>query len=295
MTRRSSVDQRTAPQSGAVSVWRLRERTIDWSRRPAVMGVMNLTPDSFHAESRIPTDAAADAAAAMVEAGAEILDLGAESSRPGAESVSEAAEQDRLLPALAAVRAAVDVPLTIDTTRAETARLALELGADGINDISAGMVEPSILDVVARYGAGLVLMHMRGTPRTMQDEPQYRNVVAEVAVYLEERAAAAETAGIAGDRVLVDPGLGFGKTLEHNLALLAGLKTIAGGRGLLLGASRKSFIGRLTGAEVTDRLGGSLAAAAAAHAAGAAVIRVHDVGPTRQFLEVLAAVDGAAV
>ena len=293
MTPERRDERRTAPPSGAASVWRLRDRALSWERRPLVMGILNLTPDSFHAASRVAPEAAAARAAAMVADGADLLDLGAESTRPGAAPVSAAEERDRLLPALAAVRAAVDVPLTVDTVHAATARGALAAGADGINDISAGTTEPAMLDLAAETGAGLVLMHMRGTPRTMQDAPAYDDAAAEVAAYLAGRAAAAEAAGVAPDRILVDPGIGFGKALAHNLVLLAELHCIAGGRGLLLGASRKSFIGHLTGAGTADRLGGSLAAVAAAHAAGAAVVRVHDVGPTRQMLEVLAAIDAA--
>jgi len=261
------------------------------------MGILNLTPDSFHAASRVVPGRALAAAAAVAEAmtagGADLLDLGAESTRPGAVAVSTAEEQDRLLPALEAVRTAVDVPLTVDTIHAETARLALDAGADGVNDISAGTAEPEILDVAARAGAGLVLMHMRGVPRSMQDDPEYDDVAGEVTAYLSERAAAAEAAGVAPECILVDPGIGFGKTLEHNLTLLARMRRIAGRRGLLLGASRKSFIGHLTGADTPDRLGGSLAAVAAAYAAGAAAVRVHDVAPTRQMLDVLAAMDDA--
>lgn len=256
------------------------------------MGILNLTPDSFHAASRVSSDDAATTARAMVDAGAEILDLGAMSTRPGSEAVSEAEEIARLEAALPAVRAAVDVPLTVDTSRGAVARRALALRADGINDIEGG-ADPDLLAAVADAGAGLVLMHMRGEPATMQDAPDYDDVVDEVAAFLEARAAAAEAAGVAGDRILVDPGIGFGKNLDHNLELLAALDEVAGGRGLLLGASRKSFIGVLTGADVGDRLAGSLAAAAAAHRAGAAVVRVHDVAATMQLLEVLAAIDAA--
>jgi dihydropteroate synthase len=254
------------------------------------MGILNLTPDSFWAGSRVaPADAAA-AARALAAAGADLLDLGAESSRPGAEPVSGEDERSRLLPALHAVREAVDLPLTIDTVRAETAHAALAAGADGINDISAGRFDPDLFPLAAATGCGLILMHMRGAPRTMQDEPAYADVVTEVAAHLAERAQAAEAAGVARDRICVDPGIGFGKTLAHNLALLSHLESLAGGRPLLLGASRKSFIGRLTGAPPESRLGGSLAAVVAAFRAGAHVVRVHDVAETVQLLDVLAAV-----
>ncbi len=255
------------------------------------MGILNLTPDSFYAGSRTPDpgDAAARALA-MAEAGADILDLGAESTRPGAEPLDPDVEAARLMPALAAVRAACPLPITVDTTRAATARRALDAGADGINDISAGTADPDLLPLAAGAGCGLVLMHMLGSPRTMQRDPHYEDVVVEVTAYLAARARAAEQAGVAASRICVDPGLGFGKLPEHNLALMAGLARIGGGRPVLLGASRKSFIGHVTGAGPEDRLAGSLAAAAAAFSAGCAVVRVHDVAQTVQLLEVLAAI-----
>lgn len=280
---------KTAPVDGAVSVWELGGRTLDFANRPLVMGVLNVTPDSFYGPSRVAAAAVADKAVAMADAGADLLDVGAESSRPGAEPIGAAAEQERLLPALDAIHAVCDLPLTVDTTRADTARRALDAGADGVNDITAGRGDPRMLPLVAETGCGLILMHMQGTPHTMQAEPNYDDVVAEVTAFLDERAGAAEQAGVATRRIALDPGIGFGKNLEHNLALLAALKTVARGRPLVLGASRKSFIGHLTGAPTEDRIGGSLAAVAAAHAQGAAVVRVHDVLETAQFLAVLSA------
>ena len=257
------------------------------------MGILNLTSDSFYPDSRqADTAAAVTAARAMLAAGADLIDVGAESTRPGAEPVPPDVEQERVVPVIEALRRETDAPLTVDTYRPETARLALDAGADAINDVTGGR-QPGMLSLVAAAGRGLVLMHMQGEPRTMQADPRYADVVAEVAAWLTERAARAEAAGIATARLLVDPGIGFGKTAAHNLALLANLDRVSGGRGLLLGASRKSFIARLTGAAVADRLGGSLAAAAAAHAARATVIRVHDVAATVQFLDVLAAVERA--
>jgi dihydropteroate synthase len=254
------------------------------------MGVLNLTVDSFYPASRqASTDAALTSALSMLEAGADLLDVGAESTRPGAAPVEATAEQDRILPVIEALRHETDAPLSVDTYRAETARLALAAGADAVNDVTGGR-DPGLLEVAAASGCGLALMHMRGEPRTMQNEPSYGNVTAEVAVWLADRVTAAERAGVAATRIMVDPGLGFGKLLEHNLALLANLDQIGGGRPVLVGASRKSFIGQLTGAAVDDRLGGSLAALAAAYAGGAAVVRVHDVAASVQFLDVLAAV-----
>ncbi len=273
--------------------WDLGRVLLHPDGRPLVMGILNLTPDSFHAASRVPaTEQALATARAMIAAGADILDLGAESSRPGAQPVTAAEEQARLLPVLEALRADSDIPVSVDTVRSATARQALAAGADAINDISACTQDPDMLGAVAASGCGLVLMHMRGTPRTMQDDPSYADAVAEVSAYLSERAAAAEAVGIAPARIVVDPGIGFGKRLAHNLALLASLREIPRGRPLLLGASRKRFIGEITGAPVEGRLPGSLAAAAAAFQGGATAVRVHDVAATTQFLQVLKAVAG---
>jgi len=267
-------------------------KCCDWS---SDVCSSDLTADSFYAASRqANADEVAAAAQAMAAAGADLLDLGAESSRPGADPVDPSREQERLLPALAAVRERTDLPVSIDTVHAATAHAALAAGADAVNDISAATHDPAMLGVVAAAGRGLVLMHMQGTPRTMQTDPRYDDVVTEVAAYLALRAAAALAAGIPATRVLVDPGLGFGKTVAHNFSLLAALREVAGGRGLLLGASRKSFLRGLRGPTPEDRLGGSLAALAAAHAGRATVVRVHDVTESVQFLDALAAIDAAA-
>ncbi len=283
------LDGRPYPAPG----WRLGRRTLHAPARPLVMGILNLTPDSFHAASRQdgPEQAVATALQ-MIEAGADLLDLGAESTRPGAAPVSATAEQDRLLPVLEALRRESAIPLSIDTRRPATAAAALAAGADAINDITGGR-DPRMLAELAESDGGVVLMHMQGEPQTMQHDPRYGDVVAEVRDWLEERVAAATMAGVAADRILIDPGIGFGKLLHHNLRLLAHLRTVAAGRPLLVGASRKSFIGNLTGAATAQRLGGSLAALAAAYAAGATVVRVHDVHDSVQYLEVLAAVADA--
>ncbi len=274
--------------------WDIGRRVLRPIRRPLVMGIVNLTPDSFYPASRLTSvETAVSAALTMLDAGADIVDLGAESTRPGSSPVPADEEQRRLLPVLTELRRQTDAPLSVDTNRAATAEAALDAGADVINDITAGRGDPDLLPLVARTGCGAVLMHMQGTPRTMQADPHYDDIVAEVGAYLAGRVGAATAAGIAPARLLVDPGLGFGKHLEHNLALLANLRRVAGGHGLLVGASRKSFIAHITGAAVADRLGGSLAALAAALAAGACVVRVHDVAPSVQFLETLAAIDAA--
>jgi len=255
------------------------------------MGILNLTPDSFFAGSRADdVEADTERALALVDAGADLLDLGAESSRPGAEPLSPAEEQDRLLPVLEALRPRTNAPLTIDTVRADTARMALTAGANAINDISAGTMDRDMLPLAAEAGCGLVLMHMQGTPRTMQDNPRYHDVLAEVLGWLAARCRLAEEAGVPPARLMVDPGIGFGKNLAHNLSLLKGLHEVAGDRPLLLGASRKRFIAGITGAGVDDRLPGSLAAVAAAWLGRATMVRVHDVAATRQFLKVMKAV-----
>ncbi|MFH1844290.1 MAG: dihydropteroate synthase [bacterium] len=255
------------------------------------MGIVNLTSDSFYPESRHEeTSLAIAAALAQIEAGAEIIDLGAESSRPGASPISPEAEQERMLPVVTGLRDATATPITVDTTRSATAALVLQAGADGINDISAGTADPEMLPLLAEQQGGVVLMHMLGTPRTMQDNPLYDDVIATVCGHLTERYAAAIQAGVTADRIVVDPGIGFGKGLEHNLDLLANLDRIGNGGPVLLGASRKSFLGHLTGAPVQQRLGGSLATLGSAFLAGVSVVRVHDVAESRQFLDTFAAI-----
>lgn len=255
--------------------------------RPLVMGIVNLTPDSFWVGSRSAgTAGAVEHALALAAEGADLLDLGAESSRPGADPVTAAAEQDRLLPVLEALRRETDLPLSVDTVRETTARAALDAGADAVNDISAG-ADPGMFALAAECGCGLVLMHMQGTPRTMQQAPLYHDLVAEVAGFLVARCRLAAEVGVAPECLLVDPGIGFGKTLAHNLELLGALDRVAGGRPLLLGASRKRFISDLTGAPVADRLPGSLAALVAAWQGGASMVRVHDVAASVQFLDVM--------
>ena len=287
-TRRTSNE---AMSVNGIASFRLGDHVLTPNGRPLVMGILNLTPDSFHSASQISQQDVAATARNIAAAGADMLDLGAESSRPGAAPISSDEEQARLLPALKAVRESCQLPVSVDTLRASTAAAALAAGADAINDISAGEHDPHILPLVAEHGAGLILMHKQGRPDTMQDKPVYTDVVQEITDYLAARADAALTAGVAADRILVDPGIGFGKTLAHNLALLANLKDIGGGRPLLLGASRKSFISHVCRAEVEQRLPGSLAAVAAAMHAGVAVVRVHDVAETCQFLDVLKSID----
>jgi dihydropteroate synthase len=257
--------------------------------RPLVMGILNVTPDSFSGDGTAP-EAAIARGHAMLAAGADILDIGGESTRPGAEPISVETELARILPVVRAL--AGTAPVSIDTRNATTMAAALEAGATIVNDVSALRHDPAALEVVARHGARVVLMHMLGTdPRTMQQDPRYTDVALEVAGFLRQRVAAAEAAGVPRARIAVDPGIGFGKTLAHNLALLDRLPLLAGlGCRILVGASRKGFLGRLSGVAAADRrLPASLAAALAAAARGAGILRVHDVAETVQALRVAAA------
>jgi dihydropteroate synthase len=256
------------------------------------MGILNLTPDSFSDGGAVggPADALARVAA-MAADGAAICDLGAESTRPGAAPVPEAEELRRLAPVLDALRAApAPIALSIDTSKARVAEAALDAGAVLVNDVTAAR-DPRMLPLVAERGAALCLLHMRGDPATMQRDPRYGDVIGEVRDHLARRLQAAVDAGVPEERVLLDPGIGFGKTLEHNLALLAGLPALAAlGRPLVVGVSRKGMLGALTGRAVDGRLAGSLAAGLAAVARGAAVLRVHDVPETVDALTVWEAV-----
>lgn len=260
------------------------------------MGVVNVTPDSFSDGGQFADVAAAVTHGLRLAAeGADILDLGGESTRPGAAAVPAHLERDRVLPVLEELRRRLpDLPLSVDTRRAAVAVAALEAGADIINDVSAGG-DPDMFAVVAGHGAGMVLMHMRGEPGTMQQDTAYDHVVADVHGFLARRAAAAEAAGLGRNRIWLDPGIGFGKDTNGNLALLAALPDLAAlGYGVVVGVSRKSFIGRLTGAEAPDRLPGSLAALAGVAGLSRAVVRVHDVAATVQFLTVARHLEGAA-
>ncbi|MHC4971478.1 MAG: dihydropteroate synthase [Planctomycetota bacterium] len=247
---------------------------------PLVMGVINVTPDSFSDGGRFAAPETAVAEAHRLAAhGASILDIGGESTRPGAAPVDPEAEAERVVPVIEGLK---DLPLSVDTRRASVAVLALRAGAILVNDVSAG-ADPEMFPAVAAHGAGVVCMHMRGDPATMQQDPRYADVVGEVEEFLLARAAAAEAAGVARERILIDPGIGFGKTLAHNLALLRALPRLAGhGLPVLVGPSRKSFLGRITGREVADRKDATTAAVTlCAFHEGAAVVRVHDVPAAR--------------
>jgi dihydropteroate synthase len=256
------------------------------------MGIVNLTDDSFSGDGL--RGQAANAVAQglrMVEEGAHILDLGAESSRPGATPVSMQAELDRLMPVIEGLRDC-GLPLSIDTVKPEVMRAAILAGADMINDITA-LNTPSALQTVAVSQAAVCLMHMQGEPRTMQASPRYDDVVAEVAAFLADRVAACKAAGIANNRIVIDPGFGFGKTLGHNLALLRRLDRFAGMElPVLVGLSRKSILGLITGKPVGERVHSSVTAALLAVQHGASIVRVHDVAATRDALAVLQAIEG---
>lgn len=256
------------------------------------MGILNLTPDSFSdgGAYRGPQEAAARGAQ-MVAEGADIVDVGGESTRPGSRPVPEDEELDRVVPAVRALRERTDAYISVDTTKAAVAREALDAGADFVNDVSALQFDPRMAGVVAASGAPVVLMHMRGTPETMQSFPAYRDLFGEISAFLAERIEAARAAGIAAEKIIVDPGIGFGKTAGDNLALIDGLGFLeALDRPVLTGVSRKGFIGKILGLPVGDRLEGSLAAGVLCVARGAHILRVHDVRATRRAVDMADAV-----
>lgn len=257
------------------------------------MGVLNLTPDSFSDGGQFLTlDAALAQVERMIKEGADIIDVGGESTRPGAASVTAATELDRVMPVLERVGRQFDVPVSIDTSKPEVMRAAVGAGADMINDVYA-LRAPGALAAAAELQVPVCLMHMQGEPRTMQASPHYEDVVRDVREFLATRAAAAEAAGLPRDCIIVDPGFGFGKTVEHNLALLRHLEQIGQlGYPVLVGLSRKSMLGRLLGRAANERLAGSLALAVLARQKGTGIIRVHDVASTLDILRVLAAVNG---
>lgn len=264
--------------------------------RPRLMGILNVTPDSFSDGGDHAGRAEAVARARiMVDEGAEILDIGGESTRPGAQAVAVDKEMARVVPVVAALRAAgLKVPISIDTRNAVTARAALAEGADMINDVSALTHDPGMAEAVAEVGVPICLMHAKGTPQEMQRAPRYDDVLAEVTEALGARIEAAQAAGIARHRILVDPGVGFGKNLSHNLTLLRSLTAFHGfGLPLLIGVSRKRFIGTIGGAKAPkERMPGSVAVALWAARQGAQVIRVHDIRETRQALDLQRALTG---
>jgi dihydropteroate synthase len=274
-------------------VWRCRDRVLGLGAQTLVMGIVNVTPDSFSDGGMFEdADAAVRHGLRLLEEGADLLDVGGESTRPGSEPVGSEEEASRVLPVLEGHRReAPEAFLSVDTRTPSVAEQALAAGADVVNDIGAG-TDPAMFDATARSGAGMVLMHMRGEPKTMQADPRYDDVVAEVRAFLAERIGTAVAAGIGRDRLCIDPGIGFGKNLRHNLALLRSIGSFGElGTAVLAGASRKRFIGELSGVDdAADRRDGSLAAAVWCAAQGVDVVRVHDVAPTVQALRVADAI-----
>jgi len=266
-------------------------RLVEWMRnrdRVLVMGILNVTPDSFHDGGRYASvEAALERALQMEADGADVLDIGGESTRPGAEPLPPEEEMDRILPVIEAIRKHSAILLSVDTTKSEVAREALAAGAGMVNDISALRFDQRMGVTIANKNAFVVLMHMKGIPASMQQDPTYEDVVEEVHRFLDERIRAAAGAGIAPDRILIDPGIGFGKRLHHNLTLLRGLRRLVDlGVPVVVGTSRKSFLGRILDLPSDERLEGTIAANAIAIANGANIIRVHDVKEGRRTADV---------
>jgi dihydropteroate synthase len=257
------------------------------------MGVLNVTPDSFSDGGQfLDADRAIEHGRALTAEGADWVDVGGESTRPGADEVSAEEELRRVVPVVEAL-AAGDVRVSIDTSKVAVARAALDAGAAMVNDVTAFAAEPELADLCADRGCEVVVMHMQGTPRTMQEDPAYDDVVDDVRAFLAERFEFATSRGIAEERIRLDPGIGFGKTVDHNTELLRRLGELCElGRPLVVGTSRKSFIGKITGREVEERLGGTIASCVLAYANGAEMLRVHDVAPVRDALLVAGAILG---
>jgi len=279
-------------QPAEISSIPLRDTVLDLSSRCRIMGILNVTPDSFSDGGQYDDSASAvDHALCMVEEGADIIDIGGESTRPGAQPVPAEEEIARVVPVIRGIRARSGIPISIDTRKVAVAETALEAGADIINDISALRHDGAMADCASRHGVPVVLMHMQGTPENMQIAPHYDDVVEEVLAFFRERLEFCRMKGIR--HPVIDPGIGFGKTVEHNLALLRALPRIAAlGAPVLVGASRKSFLGALTGLPVDQRLGASIASHVLACRTGARLLRVHDVRETRAALDVLYAIEG---
>lgn len=275
--------------------WHLSDRVLTVGRRPLVMGIVNVTPDSFSDGGQFAsTDAAVAHGLALVREGADLLDIGGESTRPGAQPVSLDEELRRVVPVVAALAAQVVLPISVDTSKAEVARQSIAAGAQIVNDVTALRGDPGMGEVVRSSNAGVILMHMQGTPQTMQDAPHYDDVVADIGRFLEERLHDLAERGIAAERTALDPGIGFGKTLEHNLEILARLEEFQRlGRPVCLGISRKGFISQVLGGRARDeRLAGSVAVACWAACRGSAqIVRVHDVRETADALRLIDAVE----
>lgn len=272
--------------------WRFGNHDLDLTHRGLIMGIVNVTPDSFSDGGRFNDPGrAVEHAFALLAEGADILDIGGESTRPGAEPVEEAEELRRVLPVIRAVRSQTKALISIDTMKAAVARAALEAGADIINDVTGLRADAAMPRLAAETNAGLVVMHMTGTPQTMQANPHYDDVVAEVRAYFENRLRLLENEGIDLERVVLDPGFGFGKALEHNLALMRELPQLSPNRPLLIGVSRKSMIGKVLHSDaMDDRYWPTIALTAHARDHGARIVRVHDMKPNREALRMMEAI-----
>jgi len=278
--------------SPAASIWRCGSHTFDLSRRPCIMGILNLTPDSFSdGSSYASAEQAVAAAEKMVRDGADLIDIGGESTRPGAPPVSVDEELRRVMPVIEALSGRIGVPLSIDTWKAEVARVSLAAGVAVVNDISGMEFDAGMAETVAATDAGIVLMHTRGKPAEMQQATSYSDLVGEVSDYLRHCMARAALAGIGAERIVLDPGIGFGKSVAGNLEIIRRLAEFAIlGRPLLVGPSRKSFIGTTLGRGVDDRLFGTAAAVAVSLLNGARIFRVHDVRQMRDVVDMVAAI-----
>jgi len=274
----------------------LRSRDIDLEQKVVVMGILNVTPDSFYDGGRYTgEDEALARVEEMIGEGADIIDVGGESVRPGVDPIGLNEELGRVIPVIEKIKRQFSIPICVDTYKAEVARQAIEEGAEMVNDISALRFDPDLRKIVAGYGVPVVLMHIKGTPKNMQDNPRYDSLMEEIISYLDSSIKLAEEAGADGRGIIVDPGIGFGKTTAHNLEILRRLEELASlGKPILVGLSRKSFIGNVLGLPQEERLEGGLAATCMAVWRGARLVRTHDVSPTRRAVDMVQAILGSS-
>lgn len=270
----------------------LKDKRLDFSKKVAVMGVLNLTPDSFFNGGRFNReDAALNRVEEMVEEGADIIDVGGESTRPGAKKVTLEEEINRVIPVLRKLRKRFKIPLSIDTYKAKVAKEALEVGADMVNDISGLRFDSRMKQIISKYDVPVVIMHIKGTPQNMQNNPEYRDLMNEIISYLKESIKIAEEEGIDPQKIIIDPGIGFGKTTEHNLEIIKRIPELKSlDKPILIGVSRKSFIGNVLGLPPSERLEGSLAATSIAVFQGVNIVRTHDVKATRRVVDLVKAI-----
>ncbi len=294
------MNQGTTPAQsrivGPASTWKLRTRTLRFGEVPLLMGIVNVTPDSFSDGGKcFGVEQAVSYALDLVRDGASIIDIGGESTRPYSQPISESEELQRVIPVIEKLHAAIDVPISIDTSKSAVARAALNAGVEIINDVTGLKGDPDMVAVAREFGAAVCIMHMQCNPQTMQDNPRYDDVVQEVATYLMERTEFLVSAGIDRDKICLDPGIGFGKTHQHNLTLIADCHLFHGlGRPILIGHSRKGFIGKLMGSvEIADRDAGTLALSIFLAQQRTQILRVHNVAQTQKAFALLQAVHGA--